>query len=155
VAAKEATGKVDDVIVGSTRRDARGLPEPLPGYQSWLELGGAASPPAGASPPAHLPIHRTYILTPKPENFKPGLPLSVPALKETVVVREAKKAGDNFISRLEVMKKGEGGWEYSAYERATGGEPFKESASDKAQCAACHAKEKEGDSLHSRTLLKE
>jgi hypothetical protein len=155
-APRPSAARTDGPIQATTLRDVRGLPEPLPGYPSWLRLGGAASLPEGVSSP-HLAAHQTFVSVPNPETekYKVGKELPVPAEAGTVIAREAKKPGEGFISRLDAMKKGPGGWEFGAFERAGAGEPFRESAADLAACSACHAKGGTSDSVFSSRKLTE
>ncbi len=130
-------------ISATTRRTARGLPEAFAGYASWnrLEAEGTVSFPGADDE------WRAYIHLPLGFEATIGAALELPLARRTRIVIESKRAGDDFIRRIDTLEQGDLGWERRCFAREQSAEGFQEEA------AGVHPDEADDAAAACRKLL--
>jgi hypothetical protein len=93
------------------------------------------------------------VLFPKQENHELGGTVRPPFETDTVIVLEEKEPGKDFISRVRTMTREEKGWKFTDHGRDAAGGEFTARTGAEAECAACHAKARDSDSVHSSLKL--
>ena len=117
-------------ISASTRRTARGLPADVWGYPSWNVL---EDPEGLLVPGGREDECRAYIDLPLEIEATIGDPLELPLKLRTLIVIESKRAGDDFIRRIDTLRHVDLvdlGWELRCFVRETRTESFQEEAED-------------------------